>query len=83
MHRFTPKIRVKQPVRISPAQSSFAAVIVGYISPYPTVANVTTLKSRGVIFVGPDDGLLSCGYEGIGRLSAPDYIVQQVLKAFK
>ena len=48
-----------------------------------TQANVTTLKSRGVIFVGPDDGLLSCGYEGIGRLSTPDYIVQQVLKALK
>jgi phosphopantothenoylcysteine decarboxylase len=48
-----------------------------------TQANVNTLKSRGVIFVGPDDGLLSCGYEGIGRLSTPDYIVQQVLKALK
>src|SRR3954471_13908224 len=44
-----------------------------------TQANVTTLKSRGVIFVGPDDGLLSCGYEGIGRLSTPEFIVQQAL----
>jgi len=48
-----------------------------------TQANVTTLKARGVMFVGPDDGLLSCGYEGIGRLSTPDYIVQHVLKALK
>jgi len=48
-----------------------------------TQANVTTLKSRGVIFVGPDDGLLSCGYEGIGRLSTPEFIVQQALAVLK
>ena len=33
-----------------------------------TQANVATLKSRGAEFIGPDEGLLSCGYEGIGRL---------------
>jgi len=44
-----------------------------------TQANVATLKGRGVQFIGPDDGLLSCGYEGIGRLSTPDYIVKQTL----
>ena len=33
-----------------------------------TAANVQTLKQRGVVFIGPDEGLLSCGYEGIGRL---------------
>jgi len=33
-----------------------------------TVANVETLMARGAEFVGPDEGLLSCGYEGIGRL---------------
>ncbi len=33
-----------------------------------TQANVATLKSRGVEFIGPEEGLLSCGYEGIGRL---------------
>jgi phosphopantothenoylcysteine synthetase/decarboxylase len=33
-----------------------------------TQANVVTLKARGVEFIGPDEGLLSCGYEGIGRL---------------
>lgn len=33
-----------------------------------TQQNVATLKQRGVQFLGPDEGLLSCGYEGIGRL---------------
>lgn len=33
-----------------------------------TQANVATLKKRGAEFLGPEKGLLSCGYEGIGRL---------------
>jgi len=33
-----------------------------------TQANVQTLKQRSVRFLGPDEGMLSCGYEGIGRL---------------
>jgi phosphopantothenoylcysteine decarboxylase len=33
-----------------------------------TRQNVATLKERGAEFIGPDEGLLSCGYEGVGRL---------------
>jgi phosphopantothenoylcysteine synthetase/decarboxylase len=33
-----------------------------------TQQNVAALKARGVEFLGPDEGLLSCGYEGVGRL---------------
>ena len=33
-----------------------------------TQANVKTLSGRGVEFIGPEEGMLSCGYEGIGRL---------------
>jgi phosphopantothenoylcysteine decarboxylase len=33
-----------------------------------TQENVATLKARGVAFIGPEEGMLSCGYEGIGRL---------------
>lgn len=40
-----------------------------------TQQNVATLKSRGVQFVGPDSGMLSCGYEGVGRLEAVEEIV--------
>ena len=33
-----------------------------------TKKNVATLKDRQVEFIGPAQGLLSCGYEGVGRL---------------
>jgi phosphopantothenoylcysteine decarboxylase len=45
-----------------------------------TQQNVATLKSRGVEFIGPEAGLLSCGYEGLGRLWPVDQIGQYVLK---
>jgi phosphopantothenoylcysteine decarboxylase len=33
-----------------------------------TQENVQKLVKRGAVFIGPEEGLLSCGYEGIGRL---------------
>jgi len=42
-----------------------------------TKANVETLKSRGAQFIGPGEGMLACGYEGIGRLWNVDEIVQR------
>ena len=45
-----------------------------------TQQNVATLKSRGAQFVGPDAGLLSCGYEGIGRLWPVEKIVEAAVK---
>ena len=33
-----------------------------------TQQNVATLTTRGAEFIGPEAGLLSCGYEGLGRL---------------
>ena len=39
-----------------------------------TKENVNTLKSRGVEFIGPEEGMLACGYEGIGRLLKVDDI---------
>ena len=45
-----------------------------------TQQNVATLKSRGVHFVGPDAGLLSCGYEGTGRLTIVEQIAQHAVK---
>ena len=43
-----------------------------------TRANVATLTTRGVEFIGPEAGLLSCGYEGLGRLWPVDQIVEKV-----
>ncbi len=33
-----------------------------------TQQNAATLKQRGAEFIGPEEGMLSCGYEGVGRL---------------
>ena len=33
-----------------------------------TQENVEKLKSRGAEFIGPEAGMLACGYEGLGRL---------------
>ena len=45
-----------------------------------TQQNVATLKARGATFLGPDAGLLSCGYEGIGRLEAVEEIARYAVK---
>ena len=45
-----------------------------------TQQNVATLKSRGVEFIGPDAGLLSCGYEGLGRLWPVEEIAKRASK---
>jgi phosphopantothenoylcysteine synthetase/decarboxylase len=33
-----------------------------------TQQNVATLRMRGAEFLGPEEGMLACGYEGVGRL---------------
>ncbi|MGB0582778.1 MAG: flavoprotein [Limisphaerales bacterium] len=45
-----------------------------------TEANVELLKQRGAVFLGPSEGMLSCGYEGVGRLMDVDEIVANVVK---
>ena len=47
-----------------------------------TVANVDLLRSRGVTVVGPDDGPLTGGDVGPGRLVEPDEIVTTALARF-
>jgi len=42
-----------------------------------TQANVALLKQRGAKFIGPEKGLLSCGYEGIGRLWPVEQIARR------
>jgi len=48
-----------------------------------TRENVAVLKKRGVKFIGPDEGMLSCGYEGIGRLWPVEKIAKWVLAQLK
>jgi phosphopantothenoylcysteine synthetase/decarboxylase len=61
------------PVLIAPAMN-------GKMWQHPaTQANVMTLKNRGVRLIGPDKGMLSCGYEGLGRLWPVDEIARKAL----
>jgi phosphopantothenoylcysteine decarboxylase len=39
-----------------------------------TQENVEKLRARGVEFIGPEEGMLACGYEGLGRLWEVDEI---------
>jgi phosphopantothenoylcysteine decarboxylase len=45
-----------------------------------TQENVARLKARGVEFIGPEEGLLSCGYEGLGRLWNVDQILVRAME---
>ena len=45
-----------------------------------TQQNVAVLKARGVEFIGPEEGMLSCGYEGLGRLWAVERIAARALE---
>lgn len=44
-----------------------------------TEGHVRTLESRGAEFIGPDEGMLSCGYEGVGRLWPVEGIVDRAM----
>jgi len=67
-------LKPKAPVLIAPAMN-------GKMWLHPaTQQNVETLKGRGVHFIGPEEGMLSCGYEGICRLFDPEKIVQRALE---
>ncbi|MDR1010245.1 MAG: phosphopantothenoylcysteine decarboxylase [Opitutaceae bacterium] len=62
----------RAPVLIAPAMN-------GKMWTHPaTAANVATLKARGVDFIGPEKGMLACGYEGMGRLWPVEGIINRV-----
>ena len=67
----------RAPVLLAPAMN-------GKMWTHPaTEANVAVLKARGHEFIGPEEGMLACGYEGIGRLWPVDGIVAQVEEVLK
>lgn len=66
----------RAPVLIAPAMN-------GKMYDHPaTRANIETLKSRGHHFIGPEEGLLACGYEGQGRLWPVEQIIERVVTFF-
>ncbi|MEI8233836.1 MAG: flavoprotein [Verrucomicrobiota bacterium] len=65
-------LATRAPILIAPAMN-------GKMWEHPaTRGNVEKLRARGVHFIGPEEGLLACGYEGIGRLWPVDGIVARV-----
>ncbi len=66
-------LATRAPVLIAPAMN-------GHMWQHPaTQENVARLKSRGVQFIGPEEGMLACGYEGIGRLWDSEQIAARAL----
>jgi len=46
-----------------------------------TVANVATLRARGVTVLDPDDGVMACGEYGPGRLPEPEAVAERIAGA--
>ena len=63
------------PLVVAPAMHT------GMWSAPATRANVATLADRGVRFVGPVEGALAHGDEGLGRLAEPAEIVEAIVAA--
>ena len=55
-------LATRAPILMAPAMN-------GKMWEHPaTQENIERLKKRGVEFIGPEEGMLACGYEGLGRL---------------
>ena len=64
----------RAPVLIAPAMN-------GKMWAHPaTQANVATLHARGHVFIGPEEGMQACGYEGVGRLWPVDGIIAEAVR---
>lgn len=69
----TTVLATKAPVLVAPAMNTA-------MWEHPaTQANVKLLKDRGVHMIGPAGGLLACGDSGIGRMSEPEEITEEIL----
>jgi phosphopantothenoylcysteine decarboxylase/phosphopantothenate--cysteine ligase len=67
-------LATRAPILLAPAMN-------GKMWSHPaTEENVRLLKKRGVHFIGPEAGLLACGYEGLGRLWDPGGIVKEAVR---
>jgi len=68
----------------TPAPVIVAPAMNGKMWHHPaTQDNVKTLRKRGVKFIGPEAGLLACGYEGLGRLWPVPKIANEIFSRLK
>ena len=68
----TTVLATKAPILVAPAMNT------GMWTAEATQGNTETLKKRGVLFIGPDSGMLACGDVGAGRMSEPEAIAEAV-----
>lgn len=66
----TTLLATRAPILFAPAMNTNM-----YTHP-ATQANIETLRARGCLFVGPDEGRLACRTVGPGRLSEPAGIIE-------
>jgi phosphopantothenoylcysteine synthetase/decarboxylase len=65
-------LATRAPVFMAPAMN-------GKMWDHPaTRENVERLLGRGIRMIGPEEGMLACGYEGIGRMWPVDAIIEAV-----
>ena len=70
----TTVLATKAPVLAAPAMNT------GMWENPATQENIRILSGRGVRFIGPAGGLLACGDTGIGRMSEPEEITEEILR---
>lgn len=64
----------RAPVLIAPAMN-------GKMYQHPaTKQNLQILRDRGHDFIGPEEGMLACGYEGLGRLWPVEKIIERAVE---
>lgn len=69
----TTLLATKKPLLVAPAMNT------GMWTASSTQENISTLRDRGVRFVGPDSGYLACGDVSSGRMSEPEEIASVAL----
>lgn len=68
----TVHLATKAPVLLAPAMN-------GKMYDHPaTQANIKLLRDRNYHFVEPEEGLLACGYVGVGKLAKVETILEKV-----
>jgi phosphopantothenoylcysteine decarboxylase/phosphopantothenate--cysteine ligase len=70
-------LAVKCPVLVAPAMNE------AMFRHRQIQENIRKLRSQGLEFVEPESGYLACGKEGVGRLAAPEKIVNQSLRLIR
>lgn len=70
-------LATRAPVALAPAMN-------GKMLAHPaTQANLELLRDRGHAIIDPAEGMLACGYEGLGRLAPVSEIIAKVLSIFR